>query len=66
MKYGIIILSLLLGYVGLVLDGILFSDTPILFSLIFFLSPTMYCVGDIWSILTKQEERKESEYLDKE
>ena len=66
MKYGIIILSLLLGYVGLVLDGILFSDTPILFSFIFFLSPTMYCVGDICSILTKQEESKESEYLDKE
>ena len=65
MKYGIIILSLILGYVGLVFDVILFSDGPVLFSFIFFLAPTMYCVGEIWTILTKQEkERKEAKVED--
>jgi len=60
MRYGIIILSIILGYIGLVFDGIIFSDAPVLFSFILFLSPTMYCVGEVWSLLTKQEKKNES------
>jgi len=66
MKYGIVILSLIFGYIGLVLDGNLFSEGPILFSFILFLLPTMYCVGDIWTILNNQEKKRQSDIVSKE
>lgn len=49
MKYGIIIVSLFLGFIGFLIDGyILPMGNSFLFTFIFFLLPTVYCVGDIW------------------
>ena len=49
MKYGIIIVSLFLGFIGFLIDGnILPMGDSFLFTFIFFLLPTVYCVGDIW------------------
>ena len=49
MKYGIIIVSLFLGFIGFLIDGnILPMGNSFLFTFIFFLLQTVYCVGDIW------------------
>lgn len=49
MKYVIIIVSLFLGFIGFLIDGnILPMGNSFLFTFIFFLLPTVYCVGDIW------------------
>lgn len=59
MKYGIIIVSLFLGCAGFLIDGyILPMSDSFLFTFIFFLLPTVYCVGDIWDEFLNKDDNE--------
>lgn len=48
MKYLLLISSFLGGFIGVILDGVFFSDT-ILFSYALFLAPSIFVLGEIYN-----------------
>ena len=56
MKYVLIIVSCFLGFVGFLFDGILFPRGDVLLlTFILFTIPGVYCVGDMWDHIMRQE-----------
>ena len=52
MKVPLIIASLFLGFVGFMLDGSLSHDMPV-FTVVFFLLPTVWAVGALFDEMPK-------------
>ncbi len=57
MKYLLVISSFLGGFIGAILDGVFFSNT-ILFSYAFFLTPSIFALGEIYNDVKNLQKKR--------